>query len=328
MTDDELKAQGPPLKFDNSMRSSFESCPRSFMWWRRGYTYNQESKPAFFVFGSAWGIMQGVWHDSPGPHSSLSDSIFADCAQLALDAGLLYWDHHSPVEKARDTRANLYALFTLYLETYQMEPFSMVKGGAEKGWLYPLEHTPYYLGGSTDGYLMWEGIGTLIKEDKTTSIYLNDKYIRQWRFANQITGYIWYHSKLSDEPGCLVNMASKQITKAGKTPQFTRVLERRSPLELKEFERDWLFTIHKIEDCWAQWIWPKTHNPINCTGGIGKSACLYQNLCLSDLPYQIIDPLTFPGIKLDETPWAPWEWKNPLHEITGAIANKNENRSV
>ena len=307
MHDHELKEEGPPVKLDNTMALSFEECPRKFYWWRRGFTYAQ--KPNYFAFGSIWGEMQGLWHGSEGPHVGFDTPEFELSIALCLQLGRKLWTESGAIDDRSNSLSNLEALFLRYVETYQDEPFHLVKGGAEKGWLWPLVDTPYYLGGAIDAYIEWPGYGRLIKEDKTTGIYLNDSYIRQWEFANQVTGYIWYLTQLFGEEcwGCLMDMASKRITKTGKTPLFARILIQKSETQLEEFEKDWLYRIHRIEDCWNTWHFPKTMNPINCTGGIGKSPCLYQPLCLSDMPFTDLTPTQFPGIVESDERWAPWE---------------------
>lgn len=326
MRDDELRALGPPTKFDNTLGTTFMDCPRKFYWWKRGFNYT--ARPSYFAFGSAWGIAQGIWHSSQGPHLDPSDPAFGEAVMAAFGAAKTYFLDAGVSAAPPNDLATLEQLFIRYVDTYQHEPFSIVEGGAEKGWLWPLPSTPYFLGGSIDQYIQWEPFGTLVKEDKTTGIYLNDAYIRQWAFANQVTGYIWYVTNLrgGDCFGCLMNMASKRIPKttSGKTPQFARQLEKRSEAQLKEFEIDWIYRIHLIEDSYDKWYWPKTMNAINCVGGIGKSPCLYQPLCLSELPFTELDPLQFSGIIEDDTPWEPWDWKDPLKETSAAVAGKTE----
>ena len=317
MQNHELREQDPPLKYDNTLGSSYESCPRRFYFQRRGFTYR--GKPSYFAFGSAWGIFQGIWHSSEGPHSDPGSKEWELSFALALSEALEYWDLSGAEDIRNDSRGNLQALILRYVENYSHEPWKMVKEGAERGWLWPLEGSPYFLGGSIDGQLYWEGLGSLFKEDKTTGVYLNDQYIRQWNFANQVTGYIWYGRKLYGEEffGVLMDMASKQITKAGKTPLFGRVLETRSEDKLREFEADWLHRIHRIEDSWNRWHWPKAMNPIECTGGLGRSQCLFQRVCLSDMHFSEVNPLQFDNIVLDETPWEPWNWTDPRKELEG-----------
>ncbi len=327
MLDQELRKLGPPIKFDNTIRTTFTQCPRKFYWWRRGYDYS--IRPAYFTFGSAWGIAQGVWHLSEGPRLAQGEGNWEDLVDLAVGKAILFWDKEGRAEGGVNTKENLETLFRLYAENYQLEPWGMVTDGAERGFLFPLEGTEYFLGGALDGQLYWEGLGSLFKEDKTTGVYLNDQYIRGWNFSSQVTGYCWYGHKLYGDEffGVLMDMASKRVTKAGKTAQFERNLEKRSEENLREFEEDWRRQIWRIEDAWENWHWPKTTDTINCVGGIGKSPCLYQKLCLGDQHFEDIaenlDPCQFDNIVINPEPWAPWEWENSFKELTGAGRGEN-----
>lgn len=311
MRDEALRAAGPPERFDNTMGATFEECPRKFYWWRRGFTH--ASRPSYFAFGSAWGVLQGEWYSLGGGSICPADPKYMEIVKKVWEKGKAYFLEQVQGDAAPpNDLATLETLFIRYVETYPLDNFKVV--GAERGWLWPLEGTPYFLGGSIDQYIEWPPYGTLVKEDKTVGTHLTDSYIRQWEFSNQVTGYIWYISKLLGEEcfGCLMNLASKKILRGtGKTPQFARTLIKKSPEQLKEFEVDWIHRIHRIEDSWARWHWPKTTNPISCTGGIGKSPCLYQPLCLSSQPFYKLNPLQFPGIIEDDTPWEPWKWEEP-----------------
>jgi len=92
----------------------------------------------------------------------------------------------------------------------------------------------------------------------------------------------------------------------GTTPQFSSQIESRTEEDLLEFERDWRRDIESVERSWDRWHWPKTTDTINCTGGIGKSACPYKGLCLSGLEPHLLDPLAFPNLTYREEKWEPW----------------------
>jgi hypothetical protein len=103
-------------------------------------------------------------------------------------------------------------------------------------------------------------------------------------------------------------MATKQHVKGtGTTPQFSSQIETRNEDELREFENDWRRDIEDIERSWDRWHFPKTTDTINCTGGIGKSACPYKGLCLCGLPPYLVDPLAFPNLALKREKWEPWK---------------------
>jgi len=321
-TDEEkrLREKGPPLIFDNTMRTLFHSCQRKFYWWKiRGVDYL--IKPSYFSWGSAWHIIKGYWYMSEGIKAEPFSKEWKSDATKALLLGLNYWDNSGAVDIKLDTRENLIRLWKEYIKVYPNEPFEIVKGGAELGWLWPLDRaggraSKYFLGGSLDGYIKWDGFGLMALEEKTTGIWLSDFWISQWSFSSQITGYIWFTKKMlgtEEVYGCLVNMATKQDTgkaKTGTTPQFARQLETRTDESLKEFEQDWRRDIEDIERSWDRWHWPKTTDTINCTGGIGKSPCPYKGMCLSGLDKGTLDPLSFPNLTYRREKWEPWKRSN------------------
>lgn len=308
-----LRLAGPPKRYDNTMRTLFHQCQRKFYWWKiRGVDYL--IRPSYFAWGSAWHEIKGYWYSHPDCQATPYSSEWKKAALKALMVGLNYWDNSGATDIRLDTRENLQRLWRAYIKTYPNETWTLVKGGAELGWLWPLplaggQASSYFLGGSLDGYIDFPGLGTLPLEEKTTGIWLSDFWMMQWRFSSQITGYIWYATQLvGDCHGALINMATKQVVKGtGTTPQFASQIETRNEDELLEFENDWRRDIEDIERSWDRWHFPKTTDTINCTGGIGKSACPYKGLCLCGLPPYLVDPLAFPNLVLRREKWEPWK---------------------
>lgn len=295
MTDAELRAQSPPDTLDNTLRCTFDSCRRKFYWFLRGCDYR--FTPAYFVFGRVWQIILDTWYDP---------KIGGD-VEVAIAAGQAEWDKEMVEGKGLDTWPNLEKLFRLYAETFPVEPWTVVK--MESGWEWPILGTNFFLAGSLDGYIEFRPYGMLALEDKTSGVYLSDTFINQWKFSQQVTQYIWYLTQLLGEEvfGCLMNLACKRIH-GGQTPQFARNLETRSEYELEKFVEDCLQSFSDIALEWERWTWTKTCNHIECAGGIGKSPCLYQGLCLSELPIGEIDPFQgFEGIIHRDGPWEPWK---------------------
>lgn len=306
----ELEQEGFPLTWDNTMRVMGKVCPRKLYWFLRRYDY--ANRPAYFTWGSAWHEILRTWYsfvDKPEPDSP----EWWVLASESIKAGEAIWDAEAHPDQGNNKRASLENIFTRYLDTYPVEPWKLVEGGAEAGWQWPLPDSPWLLGGAIDLYIDWPGYGTLPLEIKTSGSYLGDSFITQWAFSPQITGYIWYVSQLRGEEifGCLVNMATKQIPGPNAkwtTPPFSRSLETRSNFQLSEFISDYRRDIEEIEDLrWKRWHWPKTTDTINCSGGTGKAACLFKSLCLTDGDYLDHDPLTFQGIVLREEKWEPWK---------------------
>ena len=107
-----------------------------------------------------------------------------------------------------------------------------------------------------------------------------------------------------------MNIANKMVPgprSKRTTPLFTRKLEKRSPNQLKEFEAEVLHDFKLIEDEWENWVWPKTVDPGECVGRVGRAPCLFRHICLTPVPFEEIDPLNFQGIKLRTGVWEPWK---------------------
>lgn len=306
MTNQELKEQAFPDTWDATMLTMFWQCPRSFYWFLRGVDYNALNRPAFFSWGSAFQEMLTSWYEK----TNLSE---AERFEQALAVGLRYWDAEAEDNPPLNTRAGLIKVFEAYIEFYPTEPWNLVEGGGELGWIWPVNGS-YYLGGSLDGYINWPGYGTLILENKTSGSYLSDLYISQWAYSTQITNYIWYLTQLLGKDkafGCLVNMATKVLPgpRANwKTPRFTRSLETRTSITLKNFRYQVLETIGRARHCWDSWKWPRTLNHLNCSGGAGISSCKMKRICLLDEHFEELDPpLMFDYLEYRKETWEPWK---------------------
>ncbi len=314
MTPEELRSQGPPDTLDNTLRSMYRSCPRKMYWFKRGYDYKGDSKPVYFTWGSAWHEMLNHFY------SCVKDNVedmghFDHICQVSLEVGKRYWEENlGPIEtyKPNDLET-LEKLWFLYTEHYPMEPWTLIAG--EIGWKWPIgvgRGREVWYGGSMDGYIEWPGYGTLAIEHKSTGAWISEAYLAQWSYSPQITGTIWGLTQLQGKEifGCLMNIANKMVPgprSKRTTPLFARKLEKRSPNQLKEFEQEVLHDFKLINDEWDDWVWPKTVDPGECVGRVGRAPCLFRHICITPIPFEEIDPLTFQGIKLREGEWKPWE---------------------
>ncbi len=313
----ELRAEGPPKKWDNTLRTTYKQCARKFYWWKiRKVDYLV--KPSYFSWGTAWHEIKGYWLTSKGIKAEIYSPQWKEDATMALMVGLNSWDNSGGVDNNLDTRENLSRLWKTTLKSYPSEPYEVIKGGAEVGWLWPLpqkggQTSSYYLGGSMDAIIYWEEFGYLPLEIKTTGMWLSDWYLLQWSFSSQITQYIWYVTQLLGTEktyGAYLDITTKQNThraKASTTPQFARPMQTRSEDQLKEFENDWRGDIELIEKSYDKWHFPKTVDTVNCTGGVGKSRCPYSGLCLSGIRKGLVDPMAFPNLTYRSHEWKPWE---------------------
>jgi hypothetical protein len=304
MLDEELRESPFPTTWDNTMRATAGTCKRKFYWFLRGYDY--AGRPPYFTWGSAFQEILVEWYLSKEP---------PDVAiEQALNKGLAFYDKEigEAEPNVDNSRNNLTHIWINYVSEHPAEPWEMIPGGAEAGWVWPIEGTDYFMGGSLDGRIDWPPYGALVLETKTTSEYLSDAFCARWSFSGQVTGYIWYLTQvLGDEVyGCLMNLVTKK--KPGPkskwtTPRTARPLVRKSPEQLREFREEFLWDVEEVRECWANWFWPKTSDPTNCTGGAGKAPCLFKNVCLVDkMDYRKLDAEQHRGIKLRKGPWEPW----------------------
>jgi len=296
---------GPPTILDNSMRVTACDCWLKHSFERRGYTYS--SKPQYFTFGSAWGNALNIWY-SP-EYSSLPPQ---DRTTRALEVAHTTFSDNPPLPEFPpdpiNNFQNLKNKFSDYVSNYPTEPWEVIT--PELGWIYPFElRIKYSLAGALDGYIRWSPYGYLELENKTTGMYLSDYFLATYRYSSQITGYSWYGHKIHgpEHAGTLINVITKKPpTKTGKSPQFARLIETRTPQEYQRFEKDWLHFILSMEQVYASGHFPQTTNPINCVGGIGRSPCLFKNLCASGLDLNKINPLNYPNITIRKERFEPW----------------------
>jgi hypothetical protein len=307
LSDLALREEGPPDTLDNTMRTGWDSCRRSLYWFLRGYDY--KFTPPYFVFGQVWQEMLNVWYTGREDLDWANPEVIYLHGQKCREFGKKLWADSGCVGAKNDTLENLLSIWDYYVVTFPNEPFEIVEGGVEQGWEWPLKGTPYMLAGSLDGYIFWPGYGFLVLENKTTGVWLTDSFIGQWTHSTQVSQYIWYLTRMKGEEvfGCYMNMTTKRKKKTAPEGLFARSLEKRSEFRLQNFERGILDVFSDMEREWDRWHWTKTSNPINCKGGIGKSPCLYQQVCLAEMDFTKVDPLQFEGITTREGKWEPWK---------------------
>ena len=294
-----------PETFDNTMLSTFCTCHRKFYWFSRRVFTSEE--PAYFAFGRAFGAGVNAWHEGQGKHKEEYRET-----QMML-AARKEWNKSEPVEEYGDnTWDNLSGLLSLYAKIYGPEErWTPAYATGELGFTFPIPGTPWSYGGSMDQPIVWEGYGLMLREDKTTGGYITPAYMAQWDYASQVTGYLWAFSVLRGEVpfGALINVASKRKRK-DESLRFGRRIVEHSEWLLSEFIEDTIKIIREIERCYDANSFPMTgmRDPINCTGGMGRSACIYKDLCLLETPPdEITDEELIASGYVIKPPWEPWK---------------------
>lgn len=305
MDDKELREKGPPEDFDNTILSNWTGCHRDLYWFLRGLDYKET--PGYFVFGRAFGSSCNIWHSSEGDRVK-------DRLEAALATGKKIWEKECPAEHETNNWETFEEVFKEYVVNYgEKEPWTMLYGKGEKGFALPLPGAPQGVKycGAIDAPILWKPYGMLSREDKTTGDWVNQKFLDQWDYATQPTGYIWaFETVIGECFGCYMNIAGKKRRKEP-SDRFARYLTKRTEGELERFMEE---SVRLVEEIWrewdcGQWNWDKTgkRNQMICVGGMGRSRCLYASLCALDLEpweleeYSFLDEFTWRG------KWAPWE---------------------
>jgi hypothetical protein len=302
MLDHELRAEGPPDTFDNTIIGNYCSCPRKLYWFLRGIDY--KNTPPYFITGRALGAGLNAFYETEG---SLKERTVT--AILAAES---LWDEEAPEEGRNDTRDNLRRLLKEYAQCYPREPWVQKSKHGELGFAFPIPGTLVYYAGSVDAYIEWSGYGVLIREDKSKGGYLDTNYQKHWDRASQVTGYLWAIAQIIGETpfGALMNLISKVKQKEPQN-QFARNLVTKSEFQLNEFMSDTVMTIDRIRREWDHWTWNKDGERmyLECMGGAGKSPCLYNSLCRIEMyPWDLDDNYQYDEeYSLREGKWAPWE---------------------
>src|SRR5512139_1392351 len=306
-----------PTSYDNTMLVTFASCARRFYLFWRGL--EPVDTPPYFTFGRVWQECLEVWYVTQGSTEARLGAVLDHAQKAWGDAG-------SPQGK-RDNLDNLVFMLTMYAIEYDKEPWEIIARGdgaqkkMELGFEFPLQGTPYTLSGAIDGYISWKPYGKLVLEDKTAGVPLNDSYMAQWRFSTQCKQYFWGLAQLLGEQpfGVLMNCAWKGISDKAKLafkqkleiPEgaFSRDLVKFSEFEIAEFEFQTYLLIEDIVREFNRRVWPKTHNQLECVGGIGKSPCAFRRLCLMDQnPWEMSDIMLLGvDVKFRGSKWEPWK---------------------
>jgi len=303
MLDKELREKGPPDTFDNTLITSYLSCPRAEYWFLR--RLGRKKTPSYFVWGRAFGAAISVY-------SSLEGKPLEERKLKAMLAARKIWDNEDLEifdNRPNDTWENLEATFDLYVDAYgEKEPWHSIQH--EVGFKFPIPHTSLFYGGSLDDYIEWPPYGTLLREDKSTGAYITPTYLASWKHSSQVTGYIWAVRQMVENVfGALMNITSKRPRK-DPLLRFHRQLETRSDWRITEFIQQTVGIADTIRGEWDKWEWPKwgERNPYQCAGGPGISPCIYRNLCLQEMePWELEDKYNFSEEFTWREEWTPWK---------------------
>lgn len=307
-----------PTHADQTMLKSFDGCRRKFYWW---YIRRADYKitPPYFVWGRAWQEMLCYWYSHPddSPEDRLRESI-------AL--GEHIWTEEGTMEAGYNNLETLRWAMIFYSVNFPVESFEVVtlEDKVELGFELPFPPRPTWnICGAIDGYLQWNPYGLIVLENKSAGVDVGQaKYLAQWYFDLQPMTYYWaLREVLEEEPfGVYMNCVCKKILKkhidefqkAHTIPNqiFARDIIQKQPYDIEEFLARVNDILVEIEVEWDLWHWRRTLNTIECVGGIAKSPCPYQRLCLQKRgPTEISDEEIelAGGLVVRKDKWEPWK---------------------
>jgi len=315
---DKKSAPNLPTHADQTMLKSFFGCRRKFYWW---YLRRVDFKitPPYFIWGQAWQEMLCFWY-------SKTELDLEERLSGAISLGEKLWNDSGTLPMGYNNLDTLRWAMIFYAANFPEEPWEIITldEKVELGFEIPFPPRPIWsICGAIDGYIDWGPFGLLVLENKSAGIDVQSaKYLLQWSFDLQPMTYTWaLRQILEQDPfGTYMNCVCKKITQKNikefqeahiiPHAMFARKDIQKSSFHYREFEQSVNDCLIQIEVEWDLWHWPKTYNTIECTGGIGKSACPYQRLCLQERnPWEITDEEVemIPGLVVKRDKWEPWK---------------------
>lgn len=204
-----------------------------------------------------------------------------------------------------------------YFLRYRHEPFNVV--ATEVGGACEIGDYTYTV--RLDLAIEWFNPKGIYGFDHKTTSSLHRLLVKP---NNQITGYIYYINQVyenilgymingigvyaTDEeidksvPKVMSSKTGKLIYAKKQRETFVRMPTSRSSIELEQWKKEVLHTIHQIEDSTERNVWVK-HSPHYCCAYRGR--CQYLDLCLAQDPDSILQPLLAAGI-YEVKPWIPY----------------------
>lgn len=203
-----------PLVIDNTMRSSFVSCPKQF-WWRFLRNFQTDSLNinlhAGGAFAKAVEVVRKEFYDN-----GLAPDVALGRGLLALMA---YWGNYDPGEKTPKTFDRMCGALEFYFANYPLNhdrivPVKTPTGSAiEFNFVLPIEVNhpttgdPLLYSGRFD--MLGNRDGAIYVVDEKTTKQLGESWRNQWKLRSQFTGYVWGSRKFGyDTQGFIIRGVS------------------------------------------------------------------------------------------------------------------------
>lgn len=273
-----------PLVWDNTMRSSFISCPRKFAW-----EFLEHWKPAapsvHLHAGAAWAKGLEVCRKTFYVDKLSAEDSEAAGLQALLEA---YGSFECPADSAK-SRERLAEAFVFYFQQYPLasdpaQPYVGRTGPMiEFSFCLPLSDTllhpetgdPILFAGRADMVATFAGAVT-IYDDKTTS-QLGASWAGQWDMREQFTGYAWAASHFGI-PAQQVLVRGIGILKTKLTTQ--QAISYRAEWRLDQWHTQIQRDIRRAISLWEEGYWD--YNGADACSAYG--GCIFKQPCQSTNP--------------------------------------------
>lgn len=280
-----------PLVWDNTMRSTFISCPQKF-WWEYGEHFKPKSVSIDLHAGKAWAEGLEVARSIYYKQGEAGDEKEA-MAQGLLALIRAYGDFEVPKFKENKSLPRLMDAFGYYfkafpLSTDPVKPWRGPKGTSApmvefsfalpidpEDLLHPVTGEPIIYSGRADMVATYAG-ALSIYDDKTTSS-LGPKWGNQWHRRAQFTGYTW----AAQQYGIPVTQVLIRGIALLKTEiNHAQVISVRTPAHVIEWHLQLVRDIKRAIECWKEGYWDLSLSD-ECSSFGG---CMFMQPCMSPNP--------------------------------------------
>lgn len=273
-----------PLVWDNTMRSTFVSCPRKF-----AYEHLEHWKPQ----GQSVHLHAGAAWASALERTRLAFYVEGESAEHAVEQGVArfitaYGDFECPDDSAK-SRSRMVDAFVFYFERYPLatdpcQPYLGPNGPMiefsfieplDDALLHPVTGDPILYSGRADMIATYAGAVSIF-DDKTTSS-LGASWAGQWDMRSQFTGYAWAATRY----GIPVTQVVVRGISILKTKFDTaQAISHRDDWRIERWRQQVIRDITRAKRSWEEGYWDIVEG--DACGSYG--GCLFKQPCMSRDP--------------------------------------------
>ena len=297
-----------PRVIDNSMRTTFVSCPQKF---NLSYMQNwvprrtNEHLQAGAAFAHGLEVARLAYFDGGktqeqavelGWRTIIEDYATYDLENPSNDG----YETHKTVE--RMAGALLYYFDVWPFESDFLVPVRLGnKLGVEVSFALPIDiqhpqsGDPILYYGRFDMLAMNRSTGEYYMDDEKTASQLGNSWVKQWRLASQFTGYAWAMEQLGYPVSAAV-IRGISILKTGYG--HTQALAQRPQFLIERWYAQLLRDVKRMIECWNEGYFDHNYGP-SCSA---YGNCSFLDICASP------NPETWLEDSFTQRQYAPWEF--------------------